>query len=172
MLECLCLFVCVCVCVWVCVCACVGVFMGVCVLLATSLCGMTKSWGDMFLFICSSDRAHHFTYYWLLCDIVACIFIWRSSSVAKSLASRSDMRARASIFVKKLKPFQGRFIMPKSFMYYLPPTPISCIPDTNHKLIPYHLEASYNMSPEWYLVWSGTQRKIYGWSSVCPIYSY
>ena len=44
------------------------------------------------LFISSSYRAHYCTYYWLLCDSVAFISIWRSPSIAKSITSRFSCR--------------------------------------------------------------------------------
>ena len=44
------------------------------------------------LFVSSSYQAHHCTYYWLLCDSVAFISIWRSPSIAKSITSRFSCR--------------------------------------------------------------------------------
>ena len=39
----------------------------------------------------------------------------------KYLTNRSAMPAYASIFVKKINPFRGRFSIPKSFVDSIPP---------------------------------------------------
>ena len=61
----------------------------------------TISNGEFYLvlFLSWSDIAYHFTYYWLLCASVSFILVWRASSIAKSLTSRSAMPSCASIFV-------------------------------------------------------------------------
>ena len=53
------------------------------------------------------------------------------------------MTACDSIFVKKLKPRQGRFTMPKIFVYYFPLSPINCIPKTHQILMTDHLDTSH-----------------------------
>ena len=114
----------------------------------------------LLLFFSLSVWAHHSPYYWLLRSSVSFISAWRASSIAKSLTSRSAMPAFASIFVKVFfsNPCQGRFSIPKSFVDYLPPPPISCIPKTHCKLIEYHMSAAYWVSPEWCFVCWGRWR--------------
>ena len=74
----------------------------------------------IYLFISSSDRAHNCTYDWLLCAIVTFILIWRGSSIAKFLTSRSTMPAGFSFFGFSQILANDYFACPKA-LWNLPP---------------------------------------------------